>query len=152
MGLQEQITEDIKHAFRNRDDLKLSALRMLSSAFHNRAIEKRGKGQGDELTQDELVVVLRSEVKKRRDAIVEFEKGSRPDLVEKEKKEFEVLEAYLPKEMDDDSLLSIARDAIKESGAASAKDFGRVMGAVMKRVGGQASGDRVSRAVKELLE
>ncbi len=94
---------------------------------------------------------MRSEVKKCRDAIAEFEKGGRPDLVEKEKQELSILETYLPAELDDAAIGAIVKSVVAEFGSVGAKDFGRVMGEVMKRLKGRASGDRVSRAVAAAL-
>ena len=151
MNLKDQIGEDTKGALRAKDELRLTTLRMLSSAFHNRSIEKRGVGESEELSEEEMLSLVRSEVKKRKDAIVEFEKGNRADLAEKEKRERAVLEAYLPAELDDDALRQIVRDVISDFGPVRTKDFGRIMGETMKRIHGQASGDRVSQRVKEAI-
>lgn len=150
--MKEKILQDIKEAMRAKDELRLSVLRMVSSAIHNKELEKRAKsGKVEELTEEETVAVVRSEVKKRRDAIMEFEKGGRKDLVEKESAELKILEAYLPQELPDEEIEKIVREVIAGLGEVTSKDFGRVMGETMKRVKGQASGDRVSQAVKKLL-
>lgn len=151
MGLKAAIGEDTVRAMRGKDERRLVTLRMLSSAIHNREIEKRGKGEAGEITEEDALGVLRSEAKKRRDAIAEFEKGRRPDLVEKEKQELSILEAYLPAELDDAAIGTVVKSVVAEFGSVGAKDFGRVMGEVMKRLKGTASGDRVSRAVREVL-
>lgn len=147
-----RIQNDIKEAMRSKNELRLSVLRMLSSSMHNRELEKRARtGKTEELNDEEIVVVLRSEVKKRRDAIVEFEKGGRKDLADKESAELKILEKYLPQEISDEEIEKIVHGVIGQMGDVSQKDFGRVMGEAMKRVKGQASGDRVSGAVKRLL-
>ena len=151
MGLKAAIAEDITRSLRAKDERRLVTLRMLSSAIHNREIEKRGTGEAGEITEEDVLGVLRSDAKKRRDAIAEFEKGGRPDLVEKEKQELVILEAYLPAQLDDAAIAATVRSVVAEFGGASTKDFGRVMGEVMKRLKGQASGDRVSSAVREIL-
>lgn len=151
MGLKATIVEDTVRAMREKDERRLVTLRMLSSAIHNREIDKRGKGGGNEIAEEDILGVLRSEVKKRRDAITEFEKGGRPDLVEKEKQELSILEVYLPAEIDDAAIGVVVKGVVAEFGSVGAKDFGRVMGEVMKRLGGSASGDRVSRSVRETL-
>lgn len=151
MGFKATIAEDTVRSLRAKDERRLTTLRMLSSAIHNREIEKRGKGEAGEITEEDVLGVLRSEAKKRRDAIAEFEKGGRPDLVEKEKQELVILEAYLPAQLDDAAIAATVRSVVAEFGGASVKDFGRVMGEVMKRLKGQASGDRVSSAVREIL-
>lgn len=152
MGLKATIADDAIRAFRAKDEYRLVTLRMLSSAIHNREIEKRGKGGASEITEEDVLGVLRSEAKKRRDAIAGFEKGHRPDLVEKEKHELSILEAYLPAEIDDAAIGAVVTSVVAEFGSVGVKDFGRVMGEVMKRLEGRASGDRVSRAVREALE
>lgn len=150
--LQEKIRDDIKEALRSKDALRLLVLRMLASALHNREIEKRAKIGSAELNEEEAISVLRTEAKKRRDAIIEFEKGRRSDLVEKEKSELKILEMYLPAELPDKDIEKAVQEVIAWQGAAIQKDFGRVMGEVMNRLKGQASGDRVSAAVKKMLE
>ena len=151
MNLRKTIAEDITRSLRAKDERRLVTLRMLSSAIHNREIEKRGTGEAGEITEEDVLGVLRSDAKKRRDAIAEFEKGGRPDLVEKEKQELVILEAYLPAQLDDAAIAATIRSVVAEFGSVGAKDFGRVMGEVMKRLEGRASGDRVSRAVAAVL-
>ena len=153
-------------------ELELSVLRMLMSAIKNKEIEKRahpvrnqmqnastnrpstdqisngGKREDVELSEEETMAVLRSEVKKRRDAIVEFQKGDRQDLADKEKDERLILEKYLPAEITDEEIEKILRPLVE---GASIKDFGRIMGAAMKEIAGKASGDRVSIIVKRLF-
>ncbi len=154
MNLKERIANDLKDAMRSRDELKLSVLRMLQSAIHNKEIEKKGKtgGESGEFTEEELVAVFRSEIKKRRDAIEGFEKGGRQESAEKERRESEILQSYLPAELPDEELEKIAHEVVSGMGEVTQKDFGRVMGEVMKRVKGQASGERVSKVIKIILE
>ncbi len=150
--MKDKIALDIKAALRNRDELRLSVLRMLSAAIHNRELEKRAKaGKPEELSEEEIVAVIRSEVKKRRDAIEGFEKGGRKDLASKESVELKILEAYLPQEIADEEIEKIVSEVVTQFGSVTQKDFGRVMGEVMKKVKGQASGDRVSAAVRKVL-
>src|SRR3989344_2318791 len=151
MGLKTAIAEDTTRSLRAKDERRLVTLRMLSSAINNREIDKRGKGEVGEITEEDILGVLRSEAKKRRDAIIEFEKGGRPDLVEKEKQELSIFEVYLPAQLDDAAIEAVVESVVAEFGSVGAKDFGRVMREVMKRFGGRASGDRVSRAVKAIL-
>lgn len=148
---KEKIQQDIKDAMRNKDELRLSVLRMLSAAMHNREIDKRTKSGEAELSEEEIIATIRSEVKKRKDAILEYEKGKRKDLAEKEASELKILETYLPLEMDDKEISKIVKEVISVLGVVTPRDFGRVMGEVMKKIKGQASGDRVSSEVKKLL-
>ena len=160
MDFKQKIQAAIKEAMRSKDELRLSVLRMLSSAMHNREIEKRTKsGKSEELAEEEITASIRSEVKKRRDSIAEFEKGGRKDLVEKESSELKILDGYLPQELSDEEIEKIVKEVIGSIGEvtpkpfdkAQGRDFGRVMGEVMKKIKGQASGDRVSDIVRKVL-
>jgi len=148
MSLKTTIEDAARRALKNQEPELLSTLRMLLSAAKNREIEKRAKGGGEELTEEEMTIVLRSEVKKRKDAAGEFEKAGRRDLAEKEKRELAMLEKYLPAEISDEEIEKLLAPLAQ---GASEKDFGRVMGAAMKAVAGRASGDRVAAAVKRML-
>lgn len=150
--IQEHIQNDIKNALRAKESERLSTLRMIFSAIQTRQIEKRSKtGVDAPLTDNEVIAVLRQEAKKRSDAAREFSAAGRSELAEKEKAELAVLRAYLPKEMDDEALEGIVKKTITGMGAVSGKDFGKVMGAVMKEAKGAASGERVSAMVKKIL-
>jgi len=173
MTLKQKIEQELKEAMRNKEELRLSVLRMLSSAMHNKEIEKRTKlsknpdakdlaaQEGEPrlwrekesgLNDEETLGVIRSEAKKRRDSIVEFEKGGRADLVEKESAELKILETYLPQELSDDDLRKIIDEVVIKEGVADVKEFGRIMGKAMGKVKSQASGDRVSKFLRERLE
>lgn len=161
MGLKEKINQDLKEALRNKEELRLSVLRMLISAMNNKMIEKRTRlsksgiaeaelEKSSELSEEEILEVIRSESKKRRDAIEGFSKGGRQDLAEKESQELKILGNYLPQELSDEEVEKIVKEVVAGIGAVTEKDFGKVMGGAMKRVKGQASGDRVRAIVKKL--
>lgn len=149
--MQEKIQQDMKDAMRVKDELTLSVLRLLLSTIHNREIDKKAQSGDGKLTDEEVIAAIRSEAKKRKDAIAEFEKGGRKDLSDKEAAELRILEKYLPQEISDDEIAKIIREVIAGMGAVDLKDFGRVMAEAMKRVRGQASGGRVSAAVRKIL-
>lgn len=149
MELGERINEDFKKALQERDALKISVSRMLKAAITNREIEKRKKEEG--LTNDELLEVVLSEAKKRKDAIGGFRKGGREDLAQKEEKELMMLSAYLPEEISEEEIRKFVQAAIQKVGAAGLKDFGKVMGVLMPEVKGRADGQVISRIVKEML-
>ncbi|MDO8561044.1 MAG: GatB/YqeY domain-containing protein [bacterium] len=151
MDTKEKIAGDLKEAMKNKEELRLSVLRMIFSALHNKEIEKRGRGLPAKLSVEEVVAVLRTEVKKRKDSVESFEKGGRQELAEKEKKEIKIIEPYLPSELSDSDLEKIVSEVVAAAGEVTQKDFGRVMGEVMKKIKGQASGDRVSALVKKHL-
>lgn len=149
--LKEKIESELTQALKAGDQLKLSVLRMLSSAIHNREIEQRTKTGQALLSEEAVVAVIRSEAKKRRDAIAEFGRGGRSDLVERESAELRILESYLPVELSGDELRSIIAEGIEAVGVSSGKEFGTLMAWVMARVRGRASGERVAELVREAL-
>ena len=163
MALKEKINQDFKDAFKAKEELKVSVLRMLSSSFKNKEMEKRTKlvkvGQQDEtilvkdsqLLDEEALSVIGTEVKRRKDSIQQFKDGGRPELAAQEEKELAILAAYLPKQMGEDEVRKIVVDSIKESGAADAQDLGKVMKVLMPKVKGRADGGIVNRIVKEEL-
>lgn len=151
MGLADTIMRDMREAMRSGDERRLSVLRMMRAAIHNREIEKRASSGFDALSDEEVLAVLRSEAKKRRDSVAQFEAGGRPDLAKKEFEEIAIVETYLPRDLSDGQISDIVGEVIGGMPGVAEKDFGRVMGAVMARVKGQASGDRVGASVRKRL-
>jgi uncharacterized protein YqeY len=142
----EKIEADYKTAFKAGHRPKVEMLRMLKSAIKNAEIEARHN-----LTDDEIITVMTREAKRRRESIQMFQHAGRSDLVDKENAELQELMFYLPTQFSDSEIEAVGLEVIAEL-KATAKDFGRVMGAVMKKVKGQAEGERVSTAVKKLLK
>ena len=142
----QQIEEDFKTAFKNKDEIAKASLGNLKSALKNVQIEK-----GSELTDDEVRAVIAKKVKQHKDSITEFEKGGRADLVETEKKQMAVLSAYLPKQMEESQVRELVTATIKDL-SATPKDFGKVMKEVLARAAGQTDGTVVSKIVKEELK
>jgi len=163
MSVKEKINSDLKEALKTKDELKISVLRGINSALKNKEIEKRTKISKEEkdleklkelsaLTEDEIIEVLLSEAKKRKDAIEEFKKGKRMDLAEKEEKELKILKEYLPEQMSEEEIKEAAKRAIEEVKAIGPRDMGRVMSVLMPQLKGRADGKTVSRIVNELLK
>ena len=146
MGLKAQLLQDMKEAMRARDKVRLSTIRMINSLIKNAEIEKRG-----ELTDDEIIQLLMKYAKQRKEAIEMYEKGGRQDLVEKEKAELAVVESYLPKQMSEEEIRELVKEAIEATGASSPKDIGKVMQHVMPKVKGRADGSVVNKIVREML-
>ncbi len=146
MGLKERIQEDMRKAAKERDSLALSALRMAIAAIKNREIEVRG-----EIGDDAVAKLLQTMIKQRREAVELYNKGSRPELAEKETKEIAVLEAYLPKGLTPAEVEALAREAVAAAGAKSPSDLGRVMKELMPKVAGRADGKMVNEIVRRLL-
>jgi uncharacterized protein YqeY len=136
----------LKQAMISKDTMRRDVLRMTLSAFKQVEIDERR-----ELSAEDAVSILQREIKKRRDSIDEAHKASREDVASREATELEVIEAFLPRQLSRDEIAALAQDAIRESGAASAKEMGKVMSVLMPKVKGQADGKLVNEVVRELL-
>lgn len=150
MNLREKISSDLKNALRDRKAIALSVLRMLQSSIKNKEIEKKKGDAG--LTDEEVVEVIISEIKKRKEAIEGYMKGQRQDLVDKENAELAVLMSYMPRQMGEAEIREEAKRAIDEAGAKIPQDMGKVMKILMPRMKGKADGALVNKIVKEELE
>ncbi|MCK9494843.1 MAG: GatB/YqeY domain-containing protein [Dehalococcoidia bacterium] len=144
--IQETIREQMTAAWKGGDTERRDALRLLLSAFKNAEIDF-----GHTLTDDETTKVLQKEAKQRRDSITEYEKASRNDLAEKERVELVVIEEFLPAQLSDEELATLAREVIAEVGASAPGDVGKVMRPLLERVAGRADGNRVNQAVRSIL-
>lgn len=151
MSLWAKIENDFKQALKERELVRLSVLRLLKSAIKNAEIEKRGKGEKGELSDDELVKVIKKEVRKREEAILAFRQGRREDLASREEAELEILNSYLPADLSDEEIKKIIDEVISESQLADSKNLGQIMKLVMTKVGLRADGKKVSTLVKEKL-
>lgn len=147
--LSQQITEDMKTAMREKNSLALNTIRMLKSAVKNAAIEKGGADA--ELTDPEIVAVIRKEVKKRQDSIEQYKTADRQELVDQEEAEMAVLNGYLPEPLSEDKIAEIIDAAIAEVGATSRKEMGQVMKIVQENTAGRADGKTLSQAVMAKL-
>ncbi len=143
------LQEDLKKAMFAKDAERVSTLRMLISAIGYFEIQKGGAGYT--ATPEDVMQVITSEVKKRKDAIEQFMTAGREDLVAKESKEAAILEVYLPEQMSEEEIKRAVAEAIEKTGATSPSDMGKVMGVLMPVVKGKADGSLVSRLVKESL-
>lgn len=147
--LKDKILGEVKDSLKSWDKVRASTLRMLLAAVTNKEIELRKKDIG--LSDEEILSVVSSEVKKRKDATEEFKKGGRDDLVQKEEEELKILEKYLPEEMADEELERLVEISVRETGAKTQADFGNVMKSAMGVLRGKVSGERVSAMVKKKL-
>lgn len=149
MLLHQKINQDFKDALKSGDQLRRSVLAMLKTTLLNKAIEKKSK---DEPLDDGTVEsIISSEVKKRRDAAAQYAKGGRSDLAVKEEQEAAILLSYLPQQLTEEEIEKLVGAAIAQVGAASEKDFGKVMSVLAPQVKGKADGTMVARIVKEKL-
>ena len=147
MALIDRVQKELTAAMKAKQELRLSALRLLKTALHNRKIEK-----GAGLDDPESMAVVKSLVKQRREAAEEFRKGNRLDRAAQEEKEIAILEKYLPAAVSEDAVRQAIEEALQETGAATPKDVGKLMKAVMGRFAGQnVDGKRVNQLVRQRL-
>ncbi|MFC3882971.1 GatB/YqeY domain-containing protein [Bacillus songklensis] len=146
MSLLERLNNDMKQAMKNKEKEKLSVIRMVKASLQNEAIKL-----GRELTEEDELTVISRELKQRKDSLHEFEKAGRQDLVDKIQNELAVLEVYMPKQLTEEELTEIVKEAIAEVQASSKADMGKVMGVVMPKVKGKADGSLVNKLVLQNL-
>lgn len=147
-----KINKDLVTSLKNGNAVRVSALRLLIAAIKNKEIEKRSGGKDPELTDNEIIELVGKEIKKRKEAAELYRKGGRTDLVAREEEETKELETYLPPQLSDEELTGIVKKAIDELKPSSAKDFGKIIGRVVKDARGRANSVRVSETIKSLLE
>lgn len=144
--LLDKIQSDLREAQLSRDETRVSTLRLLLSEIKNQEI-----AVGTVLSDEDVILLIRKEAKKRKEASAGFRSGGREDSALKEEAELKVLESYLPAQLPNEELTKIVEEVINEMGASSMADMGKVIGAVMGKVKGQADGGTVSSIVKEKL-
>lgn len=151
MSLKERLTQDLKDAMRNRDAVRLRTIRSLRAALLEKEIEERSGGEAT-LTEEQELAVLQKQAKQRRDAIEQYEQAGREDLAEKEREELAVITSYLPRPLSEEEIREVLLEIIRETGASSPRDMGKVMGPAMSRLRGRADGRTVQALARTLLE
>ncbi len=164
MSLKKEIQQNLKEALKGREELISSVLRLLSAAILNKEKEKRYKlskqkpdfnekelEKESQLTDEETIQVVMSEIKKRKESILQFERGGRRELAKKEKKEIETLKKYMPEQLSEEEIRELVKKTIEEIGVKGVKEMGKVMAEIMPKVKGRAEGGTVTKIVKELL-
>ena len=144
--MQEKLKEELKQAQLARDEIKVSTLRLLLSEITNARIAK-----GEDLSDEDILVVVRKEAKKRKESVEAFRNGGREEQAKKEEAELNILQAYLPAQLPIEELTKIVEDSINELGAVSVADMGKVIGLVKSKVGDKADGSAISQIAKEKL-
>ncbi|MCD6109830.1 GatB/YqeY domain-containing protein [bacterium] len=147
MSLKGQIQEDLTNAMKAREEIKVSALRMLKAEIMKLEVS----GTKKEATDEDVVSIIQKQVKQQKDSEEQFRNGGREKMADKEAKEAEILSAYLPEQMSKEDVKKAVQEAITQVGATSKTDMGKVMGAVMPKVKGKADGKLVNKLVMELL-
>ncbi|WP_072226034.1 GatB/YqeY domain-containing protein [Campylobacter coli] len=146
MNLKEQILNDIKEAMKQKDDFKRDTLRTLNAAFKQVEVDER-----IELSDERILKIITSEIKKRKDAIELYSKGGREDLAQKEQKEIALFESYLPQQLSDEELQVALKEMIANLGVSSLKDQGLVMKEAKAKFGARVDGKRLNVTLRELL-
>ena len=144
--LKEQLMDDLKAAMKDKDELRKNVVQMVRAG-----VLQVEKDKQITLDDEGIIDVIAKEAKKRRDVLPEFEKGGRDDLVEATKREIEILLAYLPSQLTEEELDKIVSETVKETGATSMKEMGKVMAALMPKTKGRADGKMVNELVKKYL-
>ena len=146
MSLLERLNSDIKQAMKNKEKDKLSVIRMIKASIQNEALKT-----GNEISEEEELTVLSREVKQRKDSLHEFDKAGREDLVEKIRTELQYVELYMPKQLSEEEVSEIVKQAISETGASTKAEMGKVMAVIMPKVKGKADGSLVNKLVQQHL-
>jgi len=146
MSLRERINQDVKNAMKAKETKKRDALRLLTSAFKQIEVDER-----KELSDDDVIKIIQTQVKRRHDAASQYKEASREDLMQIELDEIAFYEPYLPKQLSDEELTSALKEIISKVGASTMKDMGKVMGMASKELAGKADGKRINECVKTLL-
>lgn len=147
MSLKDQLMDDLKIAMKEKDKIRKSVITMLRSAIKQVEVDERR-----DLDNDEIIDIIAKQIKQKNNAILEFQNGGRLDLVEEAKEEIRLLTAYLPEQLTLEEIQVIVKKAIEETGAASMKDMGKVMGIVSNATKGRADGKTISDCVKAALK
>lgn len=149
MDLGKRIQEDLVLSMKNREELRLGTLRMLKAALQLAQVEK---GKDKELTEEEILAVVQKLIKQRREASEQYRAHGVEDRAERELEEARVLEGYMPEQLTDAEIETMAREALVSANASGPRDMGKVMGLLMPKVKGRAEGTRVREAVSRLLQ
>ena len=149
--LRDQIKSELVAAMKAKDEAKVSTLRMIGATLKDKDIAARPSGKTDGISDDEILSMFQTMIKQRKESIELYEKGGRADLAEKEKKEIEIISAFLPAQMDDEAVKSAIELEIQAVGASSIKDMGKVMGALRSKYAGQMDFGKASGIIKSML-
>ncbi|NMA85902.1 MAG: GatB/YqeY domain-containing protein [Tissierellia bacterium] len=147
MSLKEELMEDLKTSMKNKDSIRKNTITMVRAAIKQKEIDERV-----ELKDEEILEIISKQLKEKKNAIKDFKKGERQDLVEQTESEMEILLEYLPKQLDEAEIEKIVKETIEEVEAKSMKDIGIIMKSVMPKVKGRADGNTVNKIARKILE
>lgn len=151
MGLREQINDSLKEAMKSGDKRRVSTLRLVNSAIKDRDIQNRTAGPDAGVTDAQIVEVLAKMVKQRQESLEIYENAGRDELATQEREEIQIIQGYMPKQLSDEEVKSVIAAVIKEVGAISVKDMGKVMGALKAKYSGQMDFAKAGAVIKGLL-
>ena len=146
MGLEEKLSADLTAAMKSGEKHIVETLRTVRAAIQNARLDKQA-----EFSEEDVLAVINKEAKKRKESIALYEQGGRTDLVQQESRELEIISAYLPEALSDEAVMQLINEALKETGAESMQDMGKVMGCIMPKIKGKADGKHVQNLVREKL-
>lgn len=146
MTLKDRLTDDLKEAMKNKEQVRKSVVTLIRAGIKQCEVDNR-----QELTDEDIISLISKQLKQRKDALVDFEKANRTDLIEQTNQEIAILENYLPEQLDDVELKEIITKVVEEVGATSMKDMGKVMAKTISLVQGRADGKRINAMVKQIL-
>jgi len=149
--LRSQINDALKVAMKAKDSARVSTLRLMTAALKDRDIAARGKGEDGGIAEDDILNMLQTMIRQRRDSVKMYRDGNREELAAKEEAEITVIEEFLPSQLSEEDVAAAAAEVIAEVGAAGIKDMGRVMGVLKERFAGQMDFGKASGVVKKLL-
>ncbi|MBO7097867.1 MAG: GatB/YqeY domain-containing protein [Alphaproteobacteria bacterium] len=148
--LREDIQNALKEAMKEKNTLEMNAIRMIIAGQKEKDVDARGKGK-EKAEDSDLLAMMQTMIKQRRESIEMFIKGGRPELAEKEEAEIKIIERFLPKQLSEDEIQAAVKKVIQETGASSVKDMGKVMGILRAQYAGQMDFSAVSGLIKSLL-
>ena len=146
MTLKDRLTDDLKEAMKNKEQVRKSVVTLIRAGIKQCEVDNR-----QELTDEDIISLILKQLKQRKDALSDFEKANRTDLIEQTNQEIAILENYLPEQLDDVELKEIITKVVEEVGATSMKDMGKVMAKTISLVQGRADGKRINAMVKQIL-
>ena len=147
MNLKEQLTNDLKESMKNKEQVKKSVVTLIRAEIKQKEVDERV-----ELNDEAVLDIISKQMKQRNDALEEFKKAGRDDLISQTEEEIQVLLSYLPKQLTDDELRVLIKEAIDKTGASSSKDMGKIMGILMPKTKGKADGKRINTLVSEFFK
>lgn len=151
MGLREQFNEQMKEAMKAKDTRRLSTLRMILAGLKDKDIANRTETSREGISDDEILSFLSKMIKQREDSMTAFVVGNRPELADAERAEIEIIREFMPRQMSEEDAKAAIAEIVKETGATSMKDMGKIMAALKERYAGQMDFGKASGMVKDLL-